>query len=305
MKTPRPEYPNPQFERVNWINLNGEWDFEIDNSKSGVERGILDRPLASKIIVPFCPESKLSGIGNTDYMLSVFYRRTFKIKAGDVKDKRVFLHVGACDFETTVWINKTEVGRHVGGYTPFAFDITKYVVKGENVLDIRADDDTLSRRQATGKQSLRYASHGCAYTRTTGIWQTVWLEIVPENHVKNFKIYPSIENKSVTVNFELSGSAPLSVKAFYDGKEVGKASLKCAEYTAPLTLPLSEKHLWELGHGNLYDLEITFGDDKVKSYFGLRSVSLDKAFNLNGKPVFQRLVLDQGFYQTHQRNAQR
>lgn len=296
MKTPRPEYPNPQFERTNWTNLNGEWDFEIDNSKSGYERGILDRPLASKIIVPFCPESTLSGIGNVDYMLSVFYRRTFKIKASDIKGNRVFFHVGACDFDTTVWINKKEVGRHAGGYTPFAFDITDCVVKGDNTVDIRADDDTLSRRQATGKQSLRYASHGCEYTRTTGIWQTVWLEIVPENYVKNFKIYPNVENTSVTINFELSGKAPLSVKAFYDGKEVGKASLKSAEYTASVTIPLSEKHLWELGNGRLYDLEIVFGNDTVKSYFGLRSVSLDKAFRLNGKPVFQRLVLDQGFY---------
>ena len=124
MKTPRPEYPNPQFERTNWTNLNGEWDFEIDNSKSGYERGILDRPLASKIVVPFCPESTLSGIGNTDYMLSVFYRRTFKIKADDLMGNRVFFHVGACDFDTPVWINKKEVGRHAGGYTPFAFDIT-------------------------------------------------------------------------------------------------------------------------------------------------------------------------------------
>ncbi|MBO4353804.1 MAG: beta-galactosidase, partial [Clostridia bacterium] len=168
MKIPRPEYPNPQFERKNWINLNGEWGFEIDNTKTGVERGILDRKLESKITVPFCPESKLSGIGNTDFMNSVFYRRTFEIGKGDVDGKRVFLHVGACDFETTVWINKQQVGKHVGGYTPFAFDITKYVNEGENTVDIRAVDDTRSFLQASGKQSTGYFSRGCNYTRTTG-----------------------------------------------------------------------------------------------------------------------------------------
>ena len=296
MKIPRPEYPNPQFERKNWINLNGEWGFEIDNTKTGVERGILDRKLESKITVPFCPESKLSGIGNTDFMNSVFYRRTFEIGKGDVDGKRVFLHVGACDFETTVWINKQQVGKHVGGYTPFAFDITKYVNEGENTVDIRAVDDTRSFLQASGKQSTGYFSRGCNYTRTTGIWQTVWLEFTPVEYVKEMKIYPDIDDCSVTLAFELSGKGKLSAKAIYDGKTVGEASLDDASYSASLKISLSEKHLWELGAGRLYDLEITFGGDEVKSYFGLRKVSLDEAFRLNGKAVFQRTVLDQGFY---------
>lgn len=296
MKTPRAEYPNPQFERKDWINLNGKWDFEIDNSKSGVERGILDRPLASKITVPFCPESSLSGVGNTDFMYSVFYRRTFDLSGKRLESGRVFLHVGACDFDTTVWINKKEVGRHVGGYSHFSFDITKFAVAGENVIDVRAFDDTLSRRQPTGKQSLRLLSHGCEYTRTTGIWQTVWLEFVPDSYIKNFKIYPSVEDCSVTVQLELCGRGALSAVAKYEGAVVGAAELDAAEYTATLKIELSELHLWELGAGRLYDLELTFGDDTVKSYFGMRSVALDSAFKLNGQKTFQRLVLDQGFY---------
>ena len=296
MSTPRPEYPNPQFERKSWINLNGEWDFEIDNSKSGVERGILERPLSSIITVPFCPESELSGVGNTDFMQSVFYRKTVTLKKEQLSRGRVFLHVGACDFETTVWINKKEVGRHFGGYTHFSFDITEFAVEGDNVIDIRAVDDTKSRRQASGKQSMQYASRGCNYTRTTGIWQTVWLEFVPESHIKNFKIYPSIDDCSVTVQFELCGSGALSAIAKYEGAVVGAAELSFAEYSATLKIDLSELHLWEIGAGRLYDLELSFGDDRVSSYFGMRSVALDKAFKLNGEPVFQRLVLDQGFY---------
>ena len=296
MNTPRPEYPNPQFERENWINLNGEWEFEIDNSESGLARGILDRPLSSKITVPFCPESTLSGIGNTDFMNCVNYRRRINIDKSSIEGKRVFLHIGACDFETTVWVNKTEVGRHVGGYSHFSFDITGALVDGENEIFVRAVDDTKSGRQSSGKQSLTYASRGCEYTRTTGIWQTVWLEYLPENYIKNFKIYPSVEDCSVTVMFTLAGCGKLSAVAKYEGAVVGAAELACADYCATLKIDLSELHLWELGAGRLYDLEFEFGDDKVKSYFGLRSVSLDSAFRLNGKAVFQRTVLDQGYY---------
>lgn len=294
MNTPRPEYPNPQFERANWVNLNGEWEFEIDNTKTGVERGILDRPLSSKIVVPFCPESSLSGIGNTDFMNSVFYRRTFTAEKKSCE--RIFLHVGACDFETTVWVNKKMVGKHVGGYSHFSFDITQYVNDGENVLDIRAVDDTASMLQPSGKQSTGYFSRGCNYTRTTGIWQTVWLEFTPVEYIKEMKIYPDVDDCSVTLSFELCGKGKLSAVAKYEGAVVGAAEILCADYNAMLKIDLSEAHLWELGAGRLYDLEISFGDDKVKSYFGLRKVSLDNAFRLNGKSVFQRTVLDQGFY---------
>ncbi|MBQ0125692.1 MAG: beta-galactosidase [Clostridiales bacterium] len=296
MKTYRPEYPNPQFEREDFINLNGEWEFEIDNSESAVERGIYDRPLESKINVPFCPESELSGIGNKDFMKVVFYRKTVNISKSKLKNKRVFIHFGACDFETEVRVNKQSVGKHVGGYVSFAFDITKYVKEGENVIEVRAYDDTRSFRQGSGKQSTGYFSRGCNYTRTTGIWQTVWLEFTPENYIKAVRIYPNVNDCSATLIFDLCGKAKLSAKAFYGGKEVGASEQSSAEYSSTLKINLSEKHLWELSHGRLYDLELTFGSDKVKSYFGLRSVSLDDTFKLNGKTVFQRLVLDQGFY---------
>ncbi len=292
----RSEYPNPQFERTNWMNLNGEWDFEIDNSKSGLERGILNRALAQKINVPFCPESVLSGIGNVDFMNRVFYRKVITLTEEQLAGHRTFLHFGACDFETELYINKEFVGRHFGGYSSFAFEITEFVQAGDNIIDLRVTDDTASRLQASGKQARAYHSRGCDYTRTTGIWQTVWLEFTPESYIKSFKLYPNPEACSVTLEVKLCGSAPFKVTAKYNGNTVGEASLPRAEYSAVITLPLSEKHLWELGNGRLYDLELSFGDDTVSSYFGLRSVSLDKALKLNGKPVFMRTVLDQGFY---------
>lgn len=295
MAIPRKEHPNPQFERQNWENLNGIWEFEIDKSNSGKDRELYKaEKYGSEILVPFCPESSLSGIGETDFLNSVWYKRTVCIKE---TDELVFLHIGACDYYTTVYVNGKEVGTHKGGYTSFAFDITEYVNVGENTVVINAQDDNRSGRQPRGKQSSLYYSNVCDYTRTTGIWQTVWIEYVPKIHIKNFKIYPDYANGKVTVRSLVTGSADLSVKVFYDNKEVGSAAVKNCGANADVTVELSEIHLWEVGNGRLYDLHLTYGKDEVKSYFGLRSVAIEGYnFLLNGKRVFQRTVLDQGYY---------
>ena len=295
MNIPRSEHPNPQFERALWENLNGEWEFEIDKSASGTERKLYEaEKLNSKIIVPFCPESKLSGIGDTDFLNSVWYKRTITIKD---KSCRILLHIDACDYLTTVYINGKEVGTHKGGYTSFSFDITDFVEIGENSLVINAFDDTRSYVQPKGKQSRKLESYGCFYTRTTGIWQTVWLEYVPETRIESVKFYPDCENSKVIVRAVVKGNGILSAEAFYEGRKVGEAKAVNSGNNADVVIELSEKHLWELGNGRLYDLHLTYGEDKVKSYFGLRSVRLDGyKFLLNGESVFQRLVLDQGFY---------
>ena len=167
---PRPEYPRPQFARENWQNLNGFWEFEQDPGASGRERGMVDRkePYSSRILVPFCPESVLSGIGCTDFMPAVWYRRTFDLP-GEALEGRVLLHFGAVDHDCEVWINGQSVGTHRGGYTPFVFDITKQVRAGDNTVTVFAQDDTRSPLTPSGKQSTRYHSAGCHYTRTTGI----------------------------------------------------------------------------------------------------------------------------------------
>lgn len=302
---PRNEYPRPQLERDSFINLNGEWDFEIDNACVGKEKEFFKRKsLNNKIIVPFCPESKLSGIKNTDFMNCVWYKKDFNSEKLS-ECKRLILHFGAVDYRAELYINGEYVGKHRGGYTSFSFDITKYIKEGENSISLCAYDDLRSANQPSGKQSQLLNSGGCSYTRTTGIWQTVWMEEVSSCHIKNIKMTTEIEPAKLSLIAYLSDSffgAELSAKAFYNGKCAGKSSASANSATVDLSLELSEKHLWELGCGRLYELEIEVKKggvicDKVKSYFGLREICLDGGvFKLNGKPVFQRLVLDQGFY---------
>ena len=295
----RSEHPNPQFYRENWKNLNGEWQFAIDNGRSGKDRKMFlpdcDPSYFDKTInVPFCPESKLSGIGNKDFMLGVWYRRTFIITKKQLEGS-VLLRIGACDYKSEVFLNGESLGAHIGGYSSFTLKLDRFLKEGENTLVIYAEDDP-RQNIARGKQCDRYYSRGCLYTRTTGIWQTVYLEFVPRNYIKNFRVQGDVAGQCVTISGTLCGGGNIKAQAFYEGKKVGEAQRE-AKGAFNFVLPLSELHLWELGDGKLYNLELTFGDDKIKSYFGMRDIGLDKTgFYLNGKNVFQRLVLDQGFY---------
>ena len=294
---PRQEHPKPQMQRTGWMNLNGEWDFAFDFGNSGIDRKFFERAeLDKKIIVPFCPESDLSGIGHKDFIPAVWYLRIVELSAEQLKG-RVRLHFGAVDYECHVWVNGKEVGSHKGGYVSFVFDITKYVNAGENTIVVYAADNNRSGLQCKGKQSSLYHSHGCDYTRTTGIWQTVWLEFVPENYIEKVWFYPNIADGTLTVKAKTVGDGVLCAEAFYEGKSCGSAKAVVTAGNAMMILKLSEVHLWEVGAGRLYDLKLTFGEDCVDSYFGMREVVLDGyQFKLNGKSVFQRLVLDQGFY---------
>lgn len=294
---PRPEHPNPQFQRDEWLNLNGVWEFEIDHSDSGTDRNFQNREqLNDHILVPFCPESRCSGIANTDFMAAVWYRRTFFVPAA-WQSGRVRLHFGAADYETHVYINQQYIGMHRGGYSSFSFDITASVTSEQNTIVVCVRDDTRSPLQPRGKQSARYFSAGCDYTRTTGIWQTVWLEHVPDTHIESVRFYPNIAQKVLSIQATVIGQSTLTAHAFYQGKPVGTASCQADGPTLILQLPLDELHLWEVGKGRLYDLTLTYGDDVIHSYFGMRSLQLaGYRFLINGKSVFQRLVLDQGFY---------
>lgn len=294
----RQEHPKPQFERENWMNLNGKWEFQNDPCNSGLGRW-LQAPTAvfdSEIEVPFCPQSELSGIGEKDFYNAVWYRRKVTITDEQLSG-RIKLHFGAVDYETKVYINGEQCGIHKGGYASFAFDITEMLKSGDNTITVYVTDDERNFLIPSGKQSYGYGSYGCLYTRTTGIWQTVWLEFMPDVHIKSFKLMPDINTCSVTVQAQLEGCAALTLSAKFEGDDMGSITIPDAAGNITFNLPLKEKHLWELGKGNLYDLEFTFGDDKVKSYFGLRSIDYrDYKFFLNGKSVFQRLVLDQGYY---------
>ena len=298
MNIPRSEHPNPQFYRETWCNLNGTWDFEIDYGASGHERGMEkpDYPMNSKIIVPFCPESKLSGVEHKDFMNCVWYKRTVTVTAQQLQG-RVILHFGAVDHKCTVYVNGKEAGFHKGGYVSFEFDITDLLHEGENVLTVRALDDIRNPLVARGKQSERFYSHDCDYTRTTGIWQTVWMEFKPCDFVKSVKYYPNSAIGSVSMEVQLVGSHELVAEVYYDGKLMGSKRFMCHTGTEVFSIDLAEKHLWEIGNGRLYDVVLTYGEDTVKSYFGLRSFRIDgRKLLINDKPVFLRQILDQGFY---------
>lgn len=297
MKIPRPEHPKPQFQRENWLNLNGSWQFEIDNAQSGMERRFYEQEnFSSTIQIPFCPESRLSGIGHTDFLYGIWYKRKVTLEDRQLTGL-IRLHFGAVDYRCTVFVNGQKAGEHTGGYISFYLDITHLVHSGENTIVVFAADDTRSRTIPSGKQSERYQSFGCFYTRTTGIWQTVWLEFLPKTHIQSVRYYPDIHNTQLIISAQLSGAAQLKATAYYEGRKVGEASVNCDGGQQSLTLSLAESHLWEPGYGRLYDLKLTYGEDAVTSYFGLRQICLDGSrFLINGKSVFQRLVLDQGFY---------
>ena len=302
---PRCEHPRPDRLRQDWQSLNGVWDFEIDNAKVGLEKKFYERDsLAQKINVPFSPESVLSGIGHTDFMNAVWYRRNIEIPTAWT-GKRVILHIDACDHTTRVFVNGKSVGAsHKGGYTSFAYDITDALCEEGNYITIYAEDDIHSGKQFAGKQSTKLNSYGCFYTRTTGIWQTVWLEAVEAAHVVSYKVYPNISKPSVVIETKTVGTQSddtLCIKAYYEGKLMGSATTKMASSTAFVEIELAEAHLWACGEGRLYDLvfELVSGEkvDVMNGYFGLREVKLTKesGLQINGKTVFGRFVLDQGF----------
>lgn len=303
MQVFRSEYPNPQFERSNWLNLNGEWDFGFKKAARGFKFSKDEKTAVElyksnsythKINVPFCIESKLSGIGYTDFVNMVWYRKKVILHQNN---NRVFLHIGAADYLTTVLVNGKSAGRHTGGYTSFSFDITELVCDGENEIFILCEDCVKNPLVIRGKQSEHKKSHNCDYTRTTGIWQSVYLEFTPQNYIKNFRIYPDADHCSVTLWADFEGAADFCCEVLYDGNTVGKTEYHNTYGNKYFQINLSEKHLWEVGKGRLYDLKLTFGADEVGSYFGLRNVRLDGfKFLINNKSVFQRLVLDQGFY---------
>ena len=295
---PRAEHPKPQFRRDNWMNLNGPWAFQIDQGRSGKERKLYlpDVKLEQEIIVPFCPESDLSGIGYKDFMYGVWYQKKVTLTDAQCAGK-VFLHFGAVDYEATVYVNGKEAGSHKGGYVSFKVDVTEYVTPGENTITVNAVDDTRFSLYPSGKQSADFYSSGCMYTRTTGIWQTVWLEFTPKIYIKNVHMETNAEEGILFLTAYVEGTGLFRAEASYEGKPMGTVQQENASGEVKLALQVNEIHLWEVGHGRLYDLELTFGEDLVHSYFGLRSLELDGyKFRLNGKSVFQRLILDQGFY---------
>lgn len=309
MQKPRSEYPRPQMVREEWMCLNGFWQFEIDPGDSGLERGLVERELSDEILVPFCPESELSGIGRTDYLNAVWYRRRVEIPE-HWADKTVLLHFEAVDTDTTIWIDGQEVKRHRGGWTPISCVLTEEARAGaQHVVVVRARDDHRSW-QPQGKQSRKFDNQGCHYTRTTGIWQSVWIEPVdPRGRLERPRITPDFEAGVFELVLPVIGRcASFHVEAeLHDAEGVAaKARAGCGLNFMPrlrLEIPPDRRRAWSPENPFLYELKLRLvgpgGEaiDEVASYGGLRSVSIDgDRVLINGRSVFQRLVLDQGYW---------
>ncbi|MGN6324405.1 glycoside hydrolase family 2 protein [Pseudolysinimonas sp.] len=303
---PRSEYPRPQLRRDRWLCLNGEWDFAVDRADTGLERGLLATPFDRRITVPFAPESIASGIGDVDFMAAVWYRRMVRIPddwAGD----DVLLHFGAVDHDATVWVDGVEVARHRGGFTGFTAELGGLTAGAEHEIVVRARD-TRDEPQARGKQATWYENTACFYTRTTGIWQTVWMEPVPRTRIRRIRTTPQLATRSFAVGTTIDHPVRgLRIRAELRdaGGVVTTAECDAGLDLAPtltLVVPDARVRPWSPQDPHLYDLQVDLlrdGDlvDRVVSYAGLRSIAIDgERILLNGRPVFQRLVLDQGLW---------
>ena len=305
---PRPEHPRPQFMRNDWVNLNGSWSYTFDFGESGMAHArklYESEGFDDTITVPFCPESKLSGVEHKDFIRAMWYQRTIEIPA-DWKDERVLLHFGGADYECEAFVDGVSVGTHFGGTVSFTFDITKQAKPGStHNLVVRIKDYTVDKHQPRGKQSRDFASSGCSYTRTTGIWQTVWLEAVDPCGLKDINIIPDVDGSTFTIMPRYHGAvqgARLIAEASAEGKIVAQAEVPAAG-GVPAVLNIQDAQLWSTENPFLYDISLKVLDcdgkviDEVSSYSGLRKVHIEgNRVYLNNEPIFQRLVLDQGFY---------
>ncbi len=302
----RSEYPRPQFVRPDWLNLNGEWSYTFDFGQSGLERGLQNSTgFEGRIQIPFCPESKLSGVAHTDFIPALFYHRTITIPA-DWNGKRILLHFGAVDYDCRAFVDGKLAGRHIGGSSSFFFDITALVTAGStHHLVVYAEDNLRLLTQGGGKQSTHFKSAGCHYTRVTGIWQTVWLEAVAMSGIRSCRVTPNLDDGAFTFTptfFQTERGLRFHVTVRMGETVVGQATA-AANDAVPLTVPLRDIRPWSPEDPFLYDIDyaVEAADgtllDHATGYAGLRKIHIEgNKYFLNNKEVFLRFVLDQGFY---------
>ena len=292
---PLPEYPRPQLRRNSYLNLNGIWEYAITKTA--------EKPSAmqGEIVVPFSPETPLSGVGHIlqpdEYL---WYRRSVTLPEGFFRGGRLLLHFGAVDQRCTVWVNGQEAGSHTGGYLPFALDVTELIEGDAFTLELRVTDPTDTGSLSRGKQRLK--NTGIWYTPQSGIWQTVWMECVPENYLRSLRITPKPEENAVHIRLEADDPAMAAVTICRDGGIIAEGQTD-ENGESTLTIPAEELRLWSPEDPFLYDVAITLaGSDKVESYFGMRAFGIGKdekglpRLLLNGKPYFQNGLLDQGYW---------
>ena len=281
------EYPRPQMRRNSYLNLNGRWEYAITDSDESPRRW------DGTILVPFSPESALSGVGRSlQPGQTLWYRREVIVPQGFIPaDGRLLLHFGAVDQEAAVYWNGRLLGRHMGGYNAFTLDATD-ALGPRNSLVVRVHDDTDASFHSRGKQKTRRG--GIWYTPQSGIWQTVWMEAVPRHYIESLRIVPLFDQSAVEVMVRCS--QPLQCEATVDGRTVPFTSGE------PARIPMPDFRAWSPEDPYLYDLSVTLGEDRVESYFGMRKVEVRadrggvKRLFLNGEPYFQSGLLDQGYW---------
>ena len=301
---PRPEYPRPDFQREKWLPLNGEWDFSFDEP-------IFDQ----KILVPFACETKLSGIHDTSFHNAVWYRRSFSLPE-PMHDRQILLHFGAVDYTCRLWVNDQFIREHTGGQCGFSADITDALnASGENVIVLEARDDPADLEMPRGKQYWKPESESIFYTRTTGIWQSVWLEAVSPMHLCSCRITPLFDERSVRFSYALSAApqhVTLTAEITFRGKTAGAVNVTPTSARGAFDWQIDQSALsawnyqedlvWTPEQPNLFDVTFRILEhgcevDAVQSYFGMRKVSIQNGqFLLNNRPYYQKLVLDQGYW---------
>lgn len=307
----RKEFPRPDFVRKDWMSLNGEWEFQFDKDGMWTAQDGAQLEYERKIQVPFCYQAELSGIGVTEDCPVVWYRRSVKLKKET--GKRILLKFGAVDYKCDLWVNGTYIGGHEGGHCSFAFDITRAALEGENQLILRVEDyqDTDKPR---GKQSWTGEPFGCWYTPTTGIWQSVWAEYVPDIYLERIKITPDLTHLSAKVEVFLSAccdaECEIASEMEIDGEQrtFGTVKIRCRNGYGKAMLAFPDFDLrrdqlyWRPEHPNLIHVQVTVkgseAEDQVSTYFGMRDVKVcGKQILLNQEAYFQRLVLNQGYWE--------
>jgi beta-galactosidase/beta-glucuronidase len=302
---PRPEHPQPQFQREAWLNLNGAWEFEFDDKDVGVTDnwGAGSKSFGRTIVVPYCFEGRLSGIGDTSFHPVVWYRRSVTVPEA-WKGRRVLLSFGAVDYHADVWVNGRAAGEHEGGNVPFRFDVTPLVKPGANTIVVRAEDQPTDRYMPRGKQYWEPQSRSIFYTRTSGIWQTVWLEATGDSYLDSVAFDPRRDG-IVRIDARVSRWQPgleLSATVKSGQDVVATTSGRAGSSRATIALSVPSPRRWSPGAPNLYDvvLELRRGStvvDRVTSYFGFRTISIEGGrLAVNGRPTFLKLVLDQGYW---------
>lgn len=306
-----PNYPRPQLVRDNFLLLDGEWNFCFDENHSGEEKGYrYGFEPEHKINVPFTYETEASGINIQKVHDCVWYSRKVYLEKNE--DRKIILNFEGSDYETKVYVNRNMVGSHKGGYSRFSFDITDYAENGENLIVVCVRD-SLDKAQPRGKQRWIKKSYACFYVQTTGIWKSVWIEYVPEVYVTSLKITPNLENSSVLIEGTLNREFDCQVSAeiefgndFISNASTSVAGNKRFSLTVNVNsekYPLWGVMLWSPSEPNLYDLSVKLLDeeseiiDEIKSYFGMREISISgQNILLNGIPLYQKLLLDQGYW---------